>query len=360
MTPPFHRLAVLVLAATGACNQARSEAPARDEPSERPALVEVGTVQPGVLTDRWVYVGQVQPLMEARVAAGVAGEVRDVNVRVGDPVQRGDRLVRIDSRLAKARMAAARANRAMSKEELAQAERDLRRAEALGESIVPEVEIEQSATRTQTLASRSQSLEAAVREAREQLRLHRVDAPFDATVAARHVDPGDWVQPGDPVLDLVAEDRVEVIVDAAPELAPHVEVGGAVTLRHERGTVTARILGVVRALDPITRTIKIRVVPDEPATWLLVGAAVDAEFPVERRGEGVVVSRDAVVTGAVDSRVIEVVDGKARSVTIEILATADDRALVRGEGLDPGDTVVVRGNERLRPGQAVTLDTGAD
>ncbi|TPV95992.1 MAG: efflux RND transporter periplasmic adaptor subunit [Myxococcales bacterium FL481] len=343
------RFAVLLFTLACACGQARSEAAPPGKPADRPALVRVRPVEEGKLTDRWTYVGQVQPLMEARLGAGVGGEVKEVNVRVGDRVARGKQLVRVDSRLARARMEAARADRAMSQKELAQAERDLRRTEALGQSIVPEAELEQSTTRAQTLTSRAESFRAAVREARERLRLHRVDAPFEGTVSARHVDPGDWVQPGDPVLDLVAEDRVEVLANAAPELAPHVDVGSEAMLRHERGSVPARVLGVVRALDPTTRTIKVRLVPDAPQPWLLVGESVEAEFPVERRGPGVVVPRDALVSGAINTRVIEVVDDTARSVVVEVLATAGDRALVTGEGL-------AIGNERLRPGQSVTLD----
>lgn len=354
---PFLVVLTLCMGSLG-CGQARSES-ARPTKADQPTLVATVLAEGGALEDSWTYVGETRALMAAELGAGVAGEVREVNARVGDRVAAGQRLVRVDERLARAQMRAARANRAVSDEELAQAQRDLERAERLGETILPEAELEQTQTRTQTLNSRTESLRAAVAQSKERLRLHRVDAPFDGTISARHVDPGDWVQPGDPVLEIVAEDRVEVIVSAAPELSPHVDSGTAVTLRHERGTVEGKVLGVVRALDPVTRTITVRVVPDAPAPWLLVGASVDVDFAVVRRGEGVIVPRDAVVAGAVNTRVIEVVDGAAQPVVVEVLATAGDRALVTGDGLAVGDTVVVRGNERLRPGERVTVGEGS-
>ena len=63
--------------------------------------------------------------------------------------------------------------------------------------------------------------------------------------------------------------------------------------------------------------------------------------------------RDALVYGAVDVRVVVARDSTATPVTVEVIATADAEALVRGEGLTAGDAVVVLGNERLRPGQAI-------
>ncbi|NJK88689.1 MAG: hypothetical protein HC923_04335 [Myxococcales bacterium] len=55
-------------------------------------------------------------------------------------------------------------------------------------------------------------------------------------------------------------------------------------------------------------------------------------------------------------RVVEVDDGVTVLHTVEILGRSGPRALVRAEGLDAGDLVVVRGNERLRPGQAVRVE----
>ena len=57
--------------------------------------------------------------------------------------------------------------------------------------------------------------------------------------------------------------------------------------------------------------------------------------------------------------VVRVVDGAAQIVAVEVVVQAGDRALVRGEGLTAGQRVVTRGNERLRPGEAVTEGTEA-
>ena len=55
-------------------------------------------------------------------------------------------------------------------------------------------------------------------------------------------------------------------------------------------------------------------------------------------------------------KLVRVVDGKAEMLSVEVLATTATDALITGEGLAVGDTVVVRGNERVRPGQEVRVE----
>jgi len=113
----------------------------------------------------------------------------------------------------------------------------------------------------------------------------------------------------------------------------------------------------VNVLDPQTRTIRVRLQPVEVPEWLLAGSAVDVVFDVTRGDErSLRVPRDAVVVGAAGARrVVRVVDGKASLLPVEVLAQSSERALILGDGISVGDEVVVRGNERLRPDQAVEV-----
>ncbi|MFM2438133.1 MAG: hypothetical protein RLZ55_950, partial [Actinomycetota bacterium] len=104
-----------------------------------------------------------------------------------------------------------------------------------------------------------------------------------------------------------------------------------------------------------TGTLPVRLVPTgtERPAWLLPGRFLDVELELPEEG-GVVVPRDAVTYGVRGARVVRVVDGAAQMVPVEVVVQSGDRALVRGDGLAAGQRVVTRGNERLRPGQAVT------
>jgi len=181
-----------------------------------------------------------------------------------------------------------------------------------------------------------------------------VKAPFSGTVSARHVDPGTWVSVGQPLLEIVSLDEIEVHVDVSAELGARLEAGQEAKLVGS-STVAAAVVGIVPALDPATRTMRVRLIPKQRPKWLLAGMALNVEFAVTFAEEGVTIPRDALIRGPVSVRVIKYVDGKGVPVEVEVLATAQTHALVRAGGLAVGDRVVVRGNERLRPGQALEV-----
>jgi RND family efflux transporter MFP subunit len=352
---------LLLLALFGApgCGVSDSDAKASgDAEADAPpaARVRIAVARSGVLRDRSVFLGEARPLLQAALAAGADAEITAVLVREGDRVAEGDVLVRLDPSLAAARVAAARASRSQTAEELRQARRDRVRAERLGRDILPEAEIERDVSITEQLDARAAALKAAEREAKAQLGRHQVVAPFAGVIAHRLVDPGDWVGPGDTVIELVDDEKVEVIVAGSAELVQRVQRGTKASVRLGVEEVPAEIVGIVRALDPATRTATLRLLPDSVPDWLLPGVSVDVAFDIEHDDDGVLVPRDAIVYGPAGNRVVVVRNGLAETVPIEVVATADVDALVRGEGLAAGDEVVVRGNERLRPGQPVVLD----
>ena len=355
MTSRWLGLAALLVAL--GCQVSASEASSGDATKREPppARVVVAKVRDGELIDRWTFLGEAQSLARAELAAGADGTVSEVAARVGDRVEAGALLVRLDTRLAKARVKAARSARTENRSDLEQAKRDGARAQSLGGGIIPEAEIERDVTRAQSLGARGDRLRAAEREAKVQLGRHRVVAPFDGVIAARYVDPGDWVGPGDAVLELVDDQHTEVIVSVSAELIARVKQGDVARVGGPAGTIDAKVQGIVRALDTTTRTAKLRLVPEETPPWLLPGTSVDVEFKVDRSGEGLIVPRDALVPGPVEVRVMRVVDGTAQPLVVKVVATADTEALVRAETLQAGDVLVVRGNERLRPGQAVEI-----
>lgn len=333
------------------------EAPAKSGSNgPPPARVWVGEVRSGSIEAQWSFLGDVTALQRARLAAGASGEVRRVLVRVGDRVKAGDLLVEVDRSLATARVRAAAASKTAGAAELERAQRDAERLTGAGPDIAAAAEIEQATSERKRAAAERKRLRAAEAEARVALGRHRVKAPFDGVVASRNVDPGDWVDPGIEVIELVDDRGVEVLTSVPPEVSRYLSVGDKASLQRKGQRVPATIQGIVPALDTESRTVRLRLVPDEPTTWLLPGAAVDVLITVERSEEGaLVVSRDALVYGIAKIQVVKSAEGKAEPVPVDILARGRDEVLIRSEGLQAGDTVVTRGNERLFPGQPLIV-----
>ncbi len=320
-----------------------------------PAPVEVAEARTGDLALERTYLGIVRSRGRAELAAGADGEVLEVTVREGDRVAAGDVLLRIDAGLARASLTAAQATERRQAAEREQAARDAERFAAAGPTAVSRTEIERAATAADSLTAQREAARAEVARARESLDRHRVLAPFAGVIASRRVDPGDWVSSGSPVLELVADDGTEVLVRVEPALLDDVAVGAEATLTRGDRSAAARVVGVVPALDPVTRTAQLRLAPVEPAAWLLPGSTADVRLPIVHGGDGLLVPRDALVPGVAQTRVVRVVDGAAQPMVVEVVELGRADARVRGEGLAAGDVLVTRGNDRLRPGQPVRV-----
>ena len=77
-------------------------------------------------------------------------------------------------------------------------------------------------------------------------------------------------------------------------------------------------------------------------------------FTLATQKDALLVPKDAVVMAGSDRLVFAVVDGRVMPVMVNIIGYYDSEVAVKGN-LKPDDLVVTRGNERLRPGQAVQV-----
>ena len=339
--------------------QGAMEAPAQAQEKAKgggppPSLVETATIREGSLVDRWAYRGEVRPLDEVKLSAPEAGLITEVAPREGDRVDAGEVLVRLDTSVIRPRLQAIQAEISGINAEMEQAERDLARLKRLSATLSTQSEVEQAQSRVSTLTHRRNALAASAREVRARLGRHEVKAPFAGVVRQRLANPGSWAGVGQVVLELVSAGTVDVLVDATADLMERVDDSTTATVKVGGEAIKLKVTGLVPALDAVTRTARLRLVPAEGTGGLVAGQAVDVEFDIApTRAGGLLVPRDAIVQKPQGAQVIKVVEGKAQPVPVTIVATANTEVMVRGDGLAQGDQVVTRGNERLRPGSPV-------
>lgn len=351
-----YRIAGLVCACAVASSCSRSSPAAPKSEARPPALVKVAPVEGGTLRQPWRFAGEVQASARSELAAGASGAVWRVTVREGDRLERGQLLVQVDDRLARAQAGVAQAEVSAAEQNLEQARIELRRLKSLREGLVPAIELDRAQTAVSVAEAQVERSKANLQEARARLALTAVRAPFDGAVVRRLVDPGAWVQPGDPVLQVVSSESPEIRVDASSRLLSQLEPGDmARGLRSGGESIPLKVLGVVPALDPVRRTVRIRLRPEDGSVRLVPGAAFDVEFDLKIDEAGVIVPRDALLVSPSEVRLAKIVDGEAEIFPAEVVARGSTVALVRSDRLQVGDQVVVQGNERLRPGQVVKV-----
>jgi RND family efflux transporter MFP subunit len=346
-------LLVLLLALTGC----PTEAPPISEGAERPpAPVEVVEAQEPRLDQTFEVLGEVRTRHHAELALGADGPVVQLDALEGERVPAGRTLLRIDDAVARAEHAAAEASVQETQVDLQRAEADLTRYEQVDAALLAGSELDGVRAEVGRLHARLASQEARVALARAVLKRYTIVAPFNGIVTRRHVDPGDWVTPGRVLLELASTTSLDVFVDIDASLLWMLRVGADVSLRRPRkddapGTIAA----IVPVLDPTTRTARLRISPSvKAADGLIPGASVIVLLNVATATvKGAMVPRDAVLSGQDGQRVFRVVDGKAIATPVTVTFKSPTEMVVKG--VEPGEAVVIRGNERLRPDQSVRV-----
>ncbi len=200
----------------------------------------------------------------------------------------------------------------------------------------------------------------------EDLKRHTILAPFAGYVVREHVEVGQWLGKGSPVVEIAALDEVDILLPVLEDYVTGIRVGAraAVTVGALAGAAReGKVVHVVPSGDPRARTFPVKVrVPNPPergAVRLKAGMFARVVLAVGEPAPALLVPKDALVLGG-PSPIVYVVDEPAstvRPVPVEAGLAEDGLIVVTGP-LAEGQKVVVRGNERLRPGQPVVVVNG--
>jgi RND family efflux transporter MFP subunit len=346
-------VAVLALSLSAAFDSGAAAPPVTVTAAETAPIVEVVRVS-----------GTVTSPQSAVLSPSIAGLVETVHVDAGDRVDSGDVIVTLDRELEDLALARATAEAAQAQAALNDARRRLGEAERVGPTqAIAESEIKTLRAEVAHGVAALDAANAAMRQQQAIVRRHSVRAPFAGVISQRITEVGEWVNPGDGLLELVATDRlrfdfrvpqsryaqldrdtpVDIVVDAVPDRV-----------------FAGRIQAIVPVKDPGARTFLLRVVADtDDAPQVTPGMSVQAALRIDAGRSGVVVPRDALLRYPDGRRTVWIVE-RGGSVHIAHERRVETGVEFEGlveirSGLDAGANVVTRGNEILRDGQAVSL-----
>ena len=372
---------LLLLAALGPF-AASLAPPAAAQGGRPPALVEVNPVREEPIAQTVPVVGRLVPREHGTVAAAIAGPVADLRIRVGQQVAAGEVLLVLARDLPEARLAQKRADQALEAARVRTAEaevdlvrQELERLERLkGSSAFPKAAYDDKRQELVRRRSRVREAKAALDRARVQREMAEIElarttirAPYAGVVTARHVSPGGYVRAGDPVATLVDDRRLELEADVPTDRLAGLAPGREVRFELDDGsTHRAAVRALVPDENPLTRTRPVRFIPrfapDGGYGRPAANQSVVVHVPITARRTVASVHKDAVIRQR-GRPLVYVVKGspeaaRAEARPIRIGEAVGGRFVVL-EGLDAGDLVVVRGNERITPGQAVRFQSGS-
>lgn len=260
--------------------------------------------------------------------------------------------------------------RGVSREELEEAVSQAQQADAALREAEASLQLMKAGFRQEKIdqaAARVREQEAIHARLEEELSRYTIVAPFDGYVLAGHAEEGQWATQGMLIARVAEMDSVDIQAEVLEDYISKIRIGdsASVTLDALSDKVfTGKVKFILPLGDSQARTfpVKVRVENEMNHARPLLKAGMFARvtFSVGRPIKAVMVPKDALVLGGRTPTVYVVEDlasmgkgkGKAVPVNVELGVSQGNAIQVKGS-IEPGQWVVIQGNERLRPNQEV-------
>lgn len=347
-------LVCLLALGTGACggddsSSAEAATPGGPGGGPPPVAVAVAPVERGDIARSVSVSGVVEPLRTISVSSQISGTLMEVTVEAGDRVREGQLLARIDAREVQAQLRAAEASL-----ELARTAAD--RARRLRErQVITQAELDAEVA---ALAA----AEAQVDQLSTRVSYATIRSPIRGTITDRTVETGDVVGTQAPLFTL-ADLSVMVVRVGVSELdVVNIDPGESIQLSLDAfpgQTFSARVRRIFPSADPETRLVPVEVALDTDALQLArPGFLARATFAVGSLEDQLLIPAAALTSSVGNPSVFVVENGEARRRSIRTGLTSNGMIQVL-EGLETGESVVIRGVTNLREGSPVRVTEAA-
>ncbi|MGE8690316.1 MAG: efflux RND transporter periplasmic adaptor subunit [Achromobacter sp.] len=339
--------------AIGGCG--RNEAPA---PAPRPVVA-----MPAKADERlpaWTLPGEVQARYSTPLSFRVSGKIIERSVRLGDAVEPGQVVARLDPADASKNAASARAQLSAAQHQLDYARRQLDRDRAQArENLIAATQLEQTRNAyAAALAQRDQAAQQAALSA-DQLQYTTLLADHAGVITAEQADTGQNVSAGEPVYSLAWAGDIDALCDVPESVLAGLAIGqrASVTLGPLPGRTYAAVLREISpAADPRSRTYRAKLTLEAPGPEVRLGmtASISFDNPADEARATYTVPATALFHEGPAPAVWVVKHGEdtLELRRVEVLRY-DARTVTLAKGLQAGERVVWQGVHTVTAGEKV-------
>src|SRR5919112_835586 len=330
-----------------------------------PATVEVDTVKTGRIVEMRESVGTVRAFESITVTAKVAGIVNEIGFQEGQKVKAGDMLIQFDAaeRRAEIDQTAAEANRAIAlRNEISI---KLERAQALNRTGAgTSAQVEDLTAQMKSLEGSIAAAQAQRKGAEARLEELTIRAPFNGRVGTRSVSLGAYISPGTRITSLDDLSKVRLDFSVPENLLGRLKAGqtvNATSVAYPGRTFKGTVATIDTRVDQTTRTARLTAEFENSDEALKPGMFLSVALEVSTKDDAVVVPEEAIVSEGLRHVVYPVKDSKVERRVITIGQRQGGKVEVV-DGLKTGESIVVLGVQRVRPGAEVVarpLGSGA-
>jgi RND family efflux transporter MFP subunit len=337
---------------------------------QRASAVDIDKVISEPLLQTMPVIGRFVAKESGVVATRIAERVHKMQVQVGDRVEKGDVLVELASDRLDSQIQILKADLIRTESQLAKEIANNRKMKQTHKRILAlrtssafrkdrEEDSERDLEISKEMVTRAKAdilqSKAKLKMGKIALQDANIKAPYPGVVLKQHTLPGNYVRIGDPIITLLNDTDLEIEVDVpsirALDLKPYTNVKANL----QNGlSFNAVIRAIIPQENSQTRAVAVRLsAKDGPFKQGIAGnQSVKLKLPIGDNANVVTVHKDAVLIKNGKKIVFVFKKGIANMQTTKLGRAVGNRFEVLA-GLQPGDLVVVRGNERLRPGEPI-------
>ena len=322
----------------------------------RPALVETTIVKEGLVNPLQEFVGTVSFSNNSQVAAKNSGLIEKVNFEIGQKVKKGQVLVKIDSDLIDAQIIAAQATLDIAKNEEINSNKDFRRYEKLLLSkSITQKEYDDALLKFSSNSGNVLALMAKLNELKIQKNRKEIKAPFSGVIVEKSVSLGEWVNAGSIVARLVDTSKLEIIFNAPISFIAGLRINDSYDLMLNNKSIKAKLMAAIAYGDKRTRTFPIKFKATVNNGFIFDGQEARVKLSKNATIKALMVPRDAVIKRFGANMIFLNNKGSALMLPVQILGYMGKEVAISAKGLKAGAQIVVKGNERVFPKQALQI-----
>jgi membrane fusion protein, multidrug efflux system len=303
--------------------------------------------------------GSVEAKELVSLAFRTGGRMIERLVNVGDQVEAGQVIARLEPASAQNALQMAQSTLAAAEAQYVEASNNYERQQQLvGRGFTTRVNYDAAKQAQQTARSQVEAAQAGLRNAEDQVDYTVLEADGPGIVTARGAEAGEVVTMGQMIVQIARQGGRDAVFDVPGSLVDDTPLDKLVEVsltQDAKVVAEGRIREVSPEADVVTRTFKIRVGLSNPPEQMRLGSTVSGAFHIGRPA-GIEIPA-AALTSADGKPAVWVVGTADNTVSLKAveLVSHDLAMVVVGEGLVEGDIVVVAGVQTLRPGQKVRL-----
>ena len=304
--------------------------------------VETAQVTEKILAEKFETLGSLASTDNIDISSELAGQIAAIYFTPGAYVKKGTLLIQLDDTVLKSELASAKANLTLSETNY------IRTKELAKRSLASEQALDK------TLAD-LQEKENTVKVKQAQLEKLSLRAPFSGTLGSRQVSVGQYVKVGQPLVRLVANQKLRVEYNLPERYLPKLHLGQKVTVRSD-AFPNKTYLGIVNYIDPAvdkqTRTIAVEALIDNVERLLSAGLFVRVSHQFGERKKRLLVPEESLIP-TINGQKIFILRGK-KAVAVRVKTGVHHASMTEiCSGLNSSDIVIIRGQHKLKEGSRV-------